>query len=771
MLKKTLFLLLLFSFSGVSVKSKENSDYLWPIEKSKELSSVFGDYRTFHFHSGIDVPTQKKTGHRVVAPESGWVYRIYTSWWSYGKAVYLKLEDGRLVLFGHLSDFSPAIKEFVEQKQLETQSYFLNIFLDENQIRIEKGEVVGFSGETGTGGAHLHFELRDEKNQPLNPLTHGFWVEDSAPPVLKKIAFRPQGINSFVNGKDEVVIMLLVSDSIPRSYILKEAPILSGRIGLELSAYDRIEQRKVDIYKASLHLDDELIFSSRYDTLNFDKTWMVELDRDFQLIRGGKGHFYKLYVDLGNELNLYSAPEPDKGMINTERFDSLSRKIYTPGPHRIRISVEDVSGNLSSANFPVIFDKKPEIKITEIVKYEDAKHSSKNYEISGKVIDDDRFSRIEISTSPVRRLMWMKKRLINSTKENDFFWVENVKQPTLIRLKAVDESGLESDPKYFVLGSDKLPANPPNDEIKLSVEHHFIDGFLKFILKFDPILTKKPDVWLKVGGFEFQPPFIRQIDERSYEAVYPFSEAKVKEVMLKVKCQTVFGESATFVKKSPLSIASKFYGGEAESDDGMAKIKIDSGTVCKAIELKIKKNSLGKRLRRKVIGNIYSFEPKDVPFASYARVSLSYKGGDCNPKRLALYEYKNKSWRLVGDELDSDEKTVSGKVRYLSSYALLEDKRAPNIRIVYPKKRQGIKKRLPQIYAKIWDDLSGFSSEDDITVTIDTLWIIPEYDPEKGILKTTPSQPLTYGWHTLKIVAKDRAGNTRLAERKFRVIR
>jgi hypothetical protein len=763
MLRKILFLLPFFCLSVTWVKGEQDSHYLWPIEEFKEISSGFGDYRSHHFHSGIDVPTQKRTGYRVVAPESGWVYRVYSSWWGYGKAVYLKLDDGRLALFGHLSDFAPVIKEFVEQKQLEAQRYSLNIFLDKDQIRIEKGELVGYSGETGTGAAHFHFELRDEKNQPLNPLTHGFWVDDTIPPVIKKIAFRPVGINASVNGKDEVLITPLISDSIPGIYTLRKVPILSGRIGLELSAYDKTERRKLVIYRASLYLDDELIFSSKYDTVNFDNTWMVDLDRDFQLLRKGKGHFYKLYVDLGNELNFYSAPEADKGTINTERLDSLSERIYAPGTHRIRVSTEDVSGNLSSASFLVIFDKKPEIKITKIVK------SEENYGIEGEIIGDGKLSEIEIATSSLKRIMWIKKRSVHSTKASQFFWVENVREPTLIRARAMNESGLESDPVYFVLNSGELLANPANGEIKLDLDHYLEEDFLNISLRFDPILFKKPELLLKVGGFEFQPLFVKQIDERSYEAVYPFSEAKVKEVMLGIKCQSVFGDSATFVEKIPLSIASTIYGGAAESEDGMAEIKIDSGGVWKTIELKIEKNSLGKRHRQK--GKIYSFEPKDVPFSDYAWVSLSYEGRNCDPQRLALYEYKNKSWRFVGNQLDPDEKTVSGRVRNLSSYALLEDKKAPKIKMVYPKSWQRVKNRLPRIYAKIWDDLSGFGSEDGIRVTIDSLWIIPEYDPERGILKTTPSQPLTYGWHTLKIVALDRAGNIRVAQRKFKVIR
>ncbi len=761
MLRKIFLLAFVFSVCGIPIKGRENSGYLWPLKEFRELSSGFGDYRSFHFHSGIDIPTEKKTGYEVSAPGSGWVYRVYTSWWGYGKAVYLKLDDGKLVQFGHLSDFSAKIREHVQQRQLESKSYFLDDYLDENRIRVQKGEVIGYSGESGTGAAHLHFELRDEKNQPLNPLTHGFALEDSTSPVMEEIAFRPLGINSFVNGKDEVIILPLISDSVTKSYTLADAPILSGRIGLELKACDKTGRRRLTIYKSSVYLDHELIFSCAYDTLNFKNTWMVELDRDFQLRRRGKGHFYKLYADPGNDLDLYSAAEPDRGVIDTGRYYSSSEKVWTPGANIIRILVEDASGNFSQAQFYVIFDRKPEISVDEIVK------TGLGYEIRGKIIDDDRFSRIEIGTSAADRLRWVEKTLVNNTGENDFVWEEEVKGATIIRFRAVDELELKSDPHYLVLNSVTYQQNPAGGEVNLDLDHSFKDGFLIIGLEFDSVLRKKPQLSLKVGGFLFHPLLITQMDERSYQATYAFSEAKAKEVVLEVMCQNVWGDSATIVHRIPLSVCSPASGGEAWSEDGAARIKIDSGTVHCPVQLLIKKIARTKTSGKR--GDIYSFEPDDVPFAKSAWVSLSYERTGGDPNRLALYEYKNRSWLFVGNELDPEAKVVSGRVRYLSTYALIEDESAPKVKIVRPRKERRIKNRQPEIYAKIWDDRSGFGSEKAIIVTIDDQWIIPEYDPEKGVLKTTPHRPLSYGWHTLRIVAEDRMGNVGVAERKFEI--
>jgi hypothetical protein len=252
--------------------------------------------------------------------------------------------------------------------------------------------------------------------------------------------------------------------------------------------------------------------------------------------------------------------------------------------------------------------------------------------------------------------------LVNSSQENDFYWVEHINKPSLFRIKAKDEMGIESDPVFFFLSKDKIVPKPGEDEIKLNLDYFFEDGFLNFVLEFNSILSKTPDLSLRAGSFEFRPLVIKQTSLRKYKTVYPFSETKARDLRFKVSCQSVLGDSANFVNEIPLSIATPLDGGEVVSRDGMAKIRIDSGTVYKDIQLKIEQRSPSKRSIEK--GKIYSFEPKDVPFAKSARISLSYKGENCNPEKLALYEYKNGSWRFVGNKLDFEEKTV-WKIRWL----------------------------------------------------------------------------------------------------------
>ena len=57
----------------------------------------------------------------------------------------------------------------------------------ESEILIEKNEIIGYSGNTGSSsGPHLHFELRDKNNMPVNPLKYrNIEIIDTIIPSLK----------------------------------------------------------------------------------------------------------------------------------------------------------------------------------------------------------------------------------------------------------------------------------------------------------------------------------------------------------------------------------------------------------------------------------------------------------------------------------------------------------------------------------------------------------------------------------------------------------
>ncbi|MFQ6003697.1 MAG: hypothetical protein ACE5KJ_08120, partial [Candidatus Zixiibacteriota bacterium] len=300
------------------------------------------------------------------------------------------------------------------------------------------------------------------------------------------------------------------------------------------------------------------------------------------------------------------------------------------------------------------------------------------------------------------------------------------------------------------------------------------------ILNFSQILKREPQVTLKSGDFDTEPFWLVQTDEKSYWVVFPFYLKEPKQMTLLVNGQDIYGDSLRFEHAIPISILTKPYGGKAKSEDGKAEIRVDPEIVYGDINLSIKSHRAGsfgkERMNRgskyKVLGGIYSVEPSTVPLNGFAEISLKYTEGDCDPQRLGLYELTERGWwRPIGKDLDTINKTVSGKVRYFSTYALLEDSRPPRIRKVSPYNGKKFKQRRPKIKAFVRDDLSGIGSDLDIQVTIDGEWMIPEYDPETNVLVSRPTFPLSYGKHELLISVKDKAGNRAEVKRSFFVVR
>ncbi|KPL00101.1 MAG: hypothetical protein AMJ91_05450 [candidate division Zixibacteria bacterium SM23_73_3] len=753
------FCLFPFEFSFVFAEANHHS-YVWPIEKTKELSSMFADHRDFRFHSGIDIPTQKRTGYKVFACQSGYVYRLFTSWRGYGKAVYLKLDDGRFAVYGHLSGFSKKLSKFVTRRQLKTRRYRTDFLLKEKEIRVKRGELIGYSGESGWGGPHLHFELRDSSGCPINPLTSGFSVKDKVPPIMKYLVIRPLGIEARVNSSSEPALLPLFFDDHENIYRLEETPMAEGEIGLELSVHDKMNNSRFNfgIYRLELYLDDSLVFASRYDQFSFENTHKIELDRDFELWQKQGKKFYKLYLEEGNDLLIY---DPPGGKINA--------KALKPGPHQVEIKAFDAFGNFSSLASSLIFDQRPLILSCSLTE------ENNKQKIKVRFDDpDDLVQEIIVEESSFNHISWeevRRERIGESRGEHTVILREKLDKPVLFRMKMKDSFGAFSEQKFLVANADQLKRANKEDSLDLDFEYSFKDNFFIFDLKFSQILREAPRLSLKSGGFNFDPLFYEQLDERSYCVVFPFFLKNQREMSFLIDGVSLYGDKVTMKETIPIAIITKSFGGMSISSDGKAKIEFEPEMIYKDINVTIHAEKKKFEPKHKLAGKVYSFEPSTVPFNGRTRISLSYPEEGCDPYKLGLYELtREKSWRFVDQKLDTLNRLVEGEVRHLSVFALLEDTLPPKVSKVSISPGKRIKERKPRITTVVKDDLSDIGSDEDILVEIDGEWMIPEYDPEKKILSARPIVPLTLGKHLLTIQVKDRAGNETKIEREFFVI-
>ena len=183
---KKLFLILTILFGIIYP-----SEYLWPNDYEGSITTTFAAPRFRRFHAGIDIRTYGEIGSNIYAIYDGYINRIKIESDNYGKAIYIKLTYLNIVLYSHLSKFNPKIEVLIKKLQKKYNSSFFDHSLNKSEyIYVNKGDIIGYTGDTGSlSGPHIHFEIRDELNQPINPLLKYYKIEDQLPPLAKSITF------------------------------------------------------------------------------------------------------------------------------------------------------------------------------------------------------------------------------------------------------------------------------------------------------------------------------------------------------------------------------------------------------------------------------------------------------------------------------------------------------------------------------------------------------------------------------------------------------
>lgn len=317
----------------------EESGYIFPLDSYRALSGTFGELRSNHFHSGIDLKTGGRSGATIRAIQDGYVFRIKVSPFGYGNALYLRHPDGNFSVYGHLSKFAPEIEAFFRDKQYTSKQFAQDLYLSEHEIRFAKGEVIAWSGNSGGSfGPHLHFEIRDPQERIMNPLRwYRSQIQDTRPPVLQSIGFEPMDINARVNGKfDKLALKPSGSDGTYRSDRVIE---LNGRVGVEYQGYDLLNAagNHCGINYATLTLDGEVIHEFSLDRYAFDEKRYINVHFDYGFYRGSRKRMQRAYVEPGNRFPANQARR-DQGFV----------ELTDDQIHNLKLELIDFHGNVTT---------------------------------------------------------------------------------------------------------------------------------------------------------------------------------------------------------------------------------------------------------------------------------------------------------------------------------------------------------------------------------------------------------------------------------------
>ena len=309
-----LYITLIISFLAIiTCPAQQGNKYYFPLRPGHNnyLSGTMGEIRNTHFHAGIDIRTGGASGLPVYATESGYISRIVVSASGYGNVLYIKHPNGETSVYGHLFRFRKDIADWVRSEQYKKESFEVNLFPEKERFIIEKKDLIALSGNTGSSqGPHLHFEIRDNKQRPINPLVKKYAeIKDEVPPVAEKIALTTLSIDSRINNQFGRFEFDLNRNG--NEYIIREPVHVKGILGLQVFAYDKMTgtSSRNGIPYIEMYLDDHKLYEIRIDTISFSETNHVAVHYDYGVRTETNRVFQKLYLDDGNPLKLYEYDE------------------------------------------------------------------------------------------------------------------------------------------------------------------------------------------------------------------------------------------------------------------------------------------------------------------------------------------------------------------------------------------------------------------------------------------------------------------------------
>ncbi|MBT4784785.1 MAG: M23 family metallopeptidase [Candidatus Marinimicrobia bacterium] len=729
-------------------------EYTWPTNTGKHLSSNFGEFRPTGFHLGLDIKTKGTVGHPVYAISNGYISRIVTNYSGFGRALYLTLEDGQTAVYAHLSKFNSQLEELLKLEQEKNQSYITNIFLAPEEFEFERGDIIGYSGNTGFSfGPHLHFEIRNKKGQTLNPLTNGLDQADRMAPIAEQISFIPLTSESWINGNQLPQNFTLFRNK-KGEYHFPDTINIFGVLGMSLKTFDK-RQGANNIYqphRIEVYIDEKLHHSLQFDRLDYNWLSTANFIKDYNNARLNLGNFIKLYRN-----------ETDPSVpIHSSSTNGILE--LTPGHHDIKIHVMDHLMNLRIIRGTVFimapFDLmvKPLGETKELVSF---LIQSKNISVPIKSVvaysftpygyADEKLSIQSSETLEEGKIVTILKKQINRKA---------------IQFMAENNLGTISRPLHWLDSqnySDYLDVN-------IDMDISYTDAGIYIQIQPEKIVDADFSLRLK-GKYQYETISLNQIQPSVFltKPLSPilFEEVDQIEAILNgpIERQIRFDFPYTVVQPGS-SIT-------AISEDGLFSIRTKNNSISRSSLIWIEAvNKYAPVKKGNHLSRVYQLQPFQQPLLNPINIAIRYASKYKDRNKLHLYFYDQKEgWSFIQTENNNERQVLTGEIKQLDAITIIEDVVPPIIKSIHP----GHNGKYPSLELstfkiKIDDLLSGFDpSESSFELILDDQSLIYAYQPKLKTISYELDRPLLIGEHSLQFTVKDRAGNKASQTVKFKV--
>tara|TARA_Y100001970_G_scaffold31323_1_gene38891 strand:+ start:31898 stop:34063 length:2166 start_codon:yes stop_codon:yes gene_type:complete len=702
-------------------------DYIWPNDYNGNITATFSEPRARRFHAGIDVRTFGEIGSNLYAIESGHIQRIKISPNSYGKAIYLKLNDNNVVLYSHLNDFNNEIENLVNQLYIKYQSsFFDHILTQEQQIKINKGDIIGYTGDTGSlSGPHLHFEIRNQNNEPMNPLDY-YDIKDSTPPLAKSITIIPLSNRTWINGIQDYKNFEIKKIN-SNKYVLEDTISVIGEFGIALETYDEIDNLsfKYGIYKIDLLLDNILTYSIQFDNYSFSEDHLIYTAIDYPLLKEGNIS-HRLFNSTKDDLSFIKSSNNGKLIIDNKTHNIIIN-IYDINNNVTQIQAVLIGENLNNLDINVD-NETGTIKINQLLENEIFLNVTSKYNDVENYISD--FTKITDTTFKIN----------NYNKDLD-----------IIEYYIKNKSGIKSRKSFLNLQNQ----NPYNIKGKINTKH--LDAGLIIEFHEEEFSGYNPKLEIISNGVKREYLLYRKDKNILSSKIINIDNLEKMSIIYDTKPEIIFNKDVTTLSS------------EHENEIEFNKYKIKStenSFYNKTLIICSENKSFNFNKKISNISRPITIEPDEVPFKK--EIQLDYNIKDCNNCGFYKFSDNDQKWNYINTKYSSNKITTN--ITNGGTFCILQESKAPNITNLIPAINSTYKKtNFKKIKFNVEDILSGVDPYS-IEIKIDGKKIFFDYIKYRNLVIAKLNQSLDIGKHIIEVVVSDNVNNKNSIKGEFIII-
>jgi hypothetical protein len=709
----------------------EDDATIWPVRARHAVTSSFGEPRPGRFHMGLDFKSDGVSGRKVYAVDDGFISRVRTTPFGYGKVLYQKLDDGRTIVYAHMQGFTPEIEARLFKLRIDRKTYDVDWYPQPGEIRFSLGDVIGQAGNSGTVGPHLHLEVRDSDNLPMNPLFAGFDIPDTTPPEIMAVALIPLDHTSSVDGAPVARWLDLTAPS-------AEPPVCSGRIGVAVSVFDRTDtaRNQLGVFRLSLAVDGDPVFAKTYDSISYNLYSQGAFDYLPGAAFGGDGTLSVLFREVGNRLDFY---EGDGIVSCTLPGDA--------GTREVAVVASDFPGNETVAAFDIVTGQRPQIMHCALT--EDT-----TLRVTGRGSGGVMLTRLDIKRSGDDG--W---RLVRSVSLADTILSRAEPLPdddevSHLRITVTDANGLRSMPVHLrsnASDSDTMP-------VELTVIPTLMHDRIAVRITSSETPSALPVVQVEVDGvLDEALRYPVAMDSLSWVAAVPLPPTGAH--TMRIKATTTDGRFEPVWDFAELRIASCDTADSTvvTSRGGSLRVTVPASSLIRPAPVAVDSAGVRATERLVLLSDGYRVIHGDVPGGGPFRAEIELDREP--PSTAGIYgsdDGRKWSW-LSGERAGM---IMTGAFDGTTILAVLDDRHPPYVKPDSPKPNSSTTNRRPLLRARLEDRGSGIEGSSSIEFSIDGIPVYGEYEPNSQRVSYRPHNPLSPGSHTVRITARDLAGHT-----------